>query len=111
MTQTVLFVTLTNILGKEATQRFLNLAVSELQCSQQALLNSLQQQDYQAAALLAHKLSATAHLYDSAALEHALATINAQDSVALQHPAFIATLRQTFQQIQANIQQFVADKH
>ncbi|OQX05137.1 MAG: hypothetical protein BWK73_34415 [Thiothrix lacustris] len=109
MTPNILFGQLIAILGKEATRRFLKVAQPELQYAQQMLLANLQQQNYPAAALIAHKLSATAHLYDFAALQDALATIKAQDAAALQHPAFIPTFMHTFQQIQANIQQFTAD--
>jgi hypothetical protein len=109
MTSSVLFTKLINMLGKEAAQRFLKLAQPELQQSQQVLLDSLQQQDWQMAAALAHKLSATAYLYDSATLQDALTDINAQNLAALQHPAFIPTLTHAFQHIQANIQLFISD--
>lgn len=111
MSSSTLFTTLPKILGKEATQRLLKVAQPELQQYQQGLFNSLQQQDWQTAAALAHKLSATAHLYDSASLQAALDDINAQNLAVLQHPAFIPTLMQTFQQIQDNIQCFIADNN
>jgi len=111
VTSKALFTTLINILGKEATQRFLILAQQELQQAQQALLNHLKQRDWQAAAALAHKLTATAHLYDSPSLQAALTDINAQNLATLQHPAFIPALMQTFQQIQVNIRRFISDKN
>lgn len=111
MTTSIVFIKLIKMLGKEAAQRFLKLAQLELQKSQRALLNHLQQQDWQAAAALAHKLSATAQLYESAPLQDALANINAQNLAVLQDPAFIPTLTQTFQQIQLNIQVFISDRN
>lgn len=109
MTSSVLFTTLIDIVGKEAAQRLLSMTQPQLQQSQQALLHSLQQQDWQTAAALAHKLCATAHLYDSLHLQAALTNINERNLAALQHPTFIPSLTDTFEQIQANIQLFISD--
>ncbi len=111
MTNDDLFPTLVGMVGKAATQRFLTLAQSELQRSQQALLHHLQQQDWQAAAALAHKLSATVPLYDEATLQDAIATIRANNITALQHPSFIPALTAAFQSIHANIQRFLSENN
>lgn len=111
MSSGVLFTTLINMLGKEATHRFLTLALPELQRSQQILRTNLQQQDWQAAAALAHKLIATAQLYDSPPLQNALTHIKERNLAALQHPSFIPSLTQTFQQVQDNILLFISDNY
>lgn len=100
---------LTDMLGKEASQRFLTVAQTQLQQSQHALQASLQQQDWQTAALIAHKLSATAHLYGSSTLPDLLALISSKNTEALQQANFIHKLNQEFQQIASNIRLFIAD--
>ncbi|UJS24539.1 hypothetical protein [Thiothrix winogradskyi] len=111
MSSGVLFSTLIEMLGKEAAHRFLTLALPELQRSQQMLMTNLQQQDWQAAAALAHKLIATAHLYDVAPLQDTLIHIKERNLAALQHPSFIPSLAQTFQQVQDNILLFISDNY
>lgn len=100
------FTTLITLLGQEGAQSLLKLAQPELQQTQQALLDSLQQHDWQAAAALAHKLVATAYLYDCSDLQTLVEEIRRQNLTTLQHPTFIPKLMRVFQQIHDNIRRF-----
>ncbi|SEA18266.1 MAG: hypothetical protein QJT81_19935 [Candidatus Thiothrix putei] len=104
-----MFTTLTEMLGKEAAQRFLTVAQTQLQQYQYDLQAGLQQQDWHTAAIIAHKLSATAHLYDSSTLPDLLALISSQNTEVLQQANFIDKLNQEFQQITSNIYLFIDD--
>ncbi len=111
MNSSILFTALIDMLGKEAAHRFLTLALPELQRSHQILLTNLQQQDWQAAAALAHKLIATAQLYAPPPLQNALIHIKERNLAVLQHPSFIPSLSQTFQQVEDNILLFISDTY
>lgn len=101
---------LVQLLGLDGTQRFLVVAQSQIHQCKQDLLTSLQQQDWDSAATIAHRLKATAHLYSSATLLEQLEHIVDKRTTTLQHPHFSQVLITEFRDIEVSIQMFISNK-
>lgn len=102
--------TLVQLLGFDGAQRFLVVAQPQIHQCKQDLLASLQQQDWDSAAAIAHRFKATAHLYSSATLLEQLEHIVAKRTTTLQHPHFSQLLVAEFRDIEAAIQTLMTNK-
>ncbi len=99
--------TLVEMLGYEGSQRFLTVALPQLQQYRQDLLGALQQHNWQLASNLAHRLKATAYLYSSPIFQDCLDRIIAQDIAQLRQTAFQARLETEFTYTENEITRFL----
>ncbi|WML89484.1 hypothetical protein [Thiothrix lacustris] len=98
---------LLDILGTEGTQCFLTFAQPNIQQYHHDITESLKQKNWDAAAAMAHRFKATAHLYSTATLQNLLDNIIAKQIAILQHPEFCQQLLLEFQYIETNIDSFL----
>ncbi len=100
---------LIELLDPEGAKRFLAFAQPTIQQYQHDLLTSLQQQDWETAAAIAHRFTATAHLYSPAALAHQLDIISAKQLQTLQQADFLPRLMLEFQLLEESIAAFLKE--
>lgn len=98
------------MLGQEGAQRFLTMALPQIRQYRQELLTCLRQQEWAAAAALAHRLKATAHLYSSPILQDCLDRIVAQDVLQLGQVTFQSRLETEFLCTETEITRFLDSK-
>jgi HPt (histidine-containing phosphotransfer) domain-containing protein len=101
---------LVEMLGQEGAQRFLTMALPQIRQYRQELLTCLRQQEWAAAAALAHRLKATAHLYSSPILQDCLDRIVAQDVLQLGQVTFQSRLETEFLCTETEITRFLDSK-
>ncbi len=101
---------LVEMLGQDGAQRFLTMALPQIRQYRQELLTCLRQQEWAAAATLAHRLKATAHLYSSPILQDCLDRIITQDILQLAQATFQARLDTEFLCTETEIERFLINK-
>ncbi|EIJ35534.1 hypothetical protein [Thiothrix nivea] len=92
--------TLAESLGVVGARRFLVAAQPLIHQARHDLLACLREQDWKAAAAIAHRLKATAHLYGSPTLQDYITAILAKDSSQLQQQVFQNGLEAEFQHVE-----------
>jgi len=96
-------------LGEEAVE-FVRFAVPRLNERRELLCTLLLQEDWDAAALLAHKMLSSVRIYDDGTLEAALLSVERKAVTDISSAAFQQDLQNTFEQILSEIEAWLLRK-
>ena len=91
-------------LGEEEAVDFVRFALPRLNERRELLHTLLLQEDWTAAALLAHKTLSSVRVYDDGSLEAALLTVERQAVAEISQAAFQQDLQDTFKRVLAGVE-------